>query len=286
MPEILRFAQNDRARNGNKMTVSDLSDFAQLVTRFRQQRGMSQGQLAQATRLSRTYIYHLETGMRRHPSQHVAQNIARALELHGEERGYLYAAYTRLTGQYVDDSQPESALLDFGELAQLLVHNTSYPAHSLDRLWFLHSWNDAAIMLFEVQQEVQEAQDGEKLHLLELVFGANRRRLFQGWENLARRLVNDFQYNTRTITHLPEYKELWKRLRTLPEFRRIASATYPEGRPDPSFVFQIQHTELGRVTLRTATTVFTGINSYSMVSYVPGDQQTLGIYRKYNWQPD
>jgi len=39
------------------------------------------------------------------------------------------------------------------------------------------------------------------------------------------------------------------------------------------------------VTLRTATTVFSGINNYSMVSYVPGDQQTLAIYRKYNWQP-
>ena len=268
------------------MAVTNLSDFAQLVTRLRQQRGMSQGQLAQATRLSRTYIYHLEAGMRTNPSPHVAQSIARALELRGEERRCLYAAYTQLTGQYVDDSQPESALLDFGELAQLLVRNTSYPAHSLDRLWFLHSWNEAAIMLFEARQEAEEALEGEKLHLLELVFGVGRRHLFHGWENLARRLVSDFQYNTRTITHLPEYKALWKRLRALPEFRRIASATYPEGRPDPSFVFQIQHTELGRVTLRTATTVFTGINNYSMVSYVPGDQQTLGIYRKYNWQPD
>ena len=268
-----------------KMTVSNLSEFAQLVTRFRQQHGMSQGQLAQATRLSRTYIYHLEAGMRTNPSPHVTQNIARALELRSEERRYLYAAYTRLTGQHVDDSQPESTLLDFGELAQLLVRNTSYPAHSLDRLWFLHSWNDAAILLFEAQNEVEEAMGDEKLHLLELVFGAGRRHLFHGWENLARRLVSDFQYNTRTVTHLPEYKALWKRLRALPEFRRIASATYPEGRPDPSFVFQIQHSELGRVTLRTATTVFTGINSYSMVSYVPGDQQTLRIYRKYNWQP-
>ena len=266
------------------MTIGS-SDFAQLVTRLRQQRGMSQGQLAQATRLSRTYIYHLEVGMRTNPSPHVAQSIARALELQGEERRHLYAAYTRLTGQHVDDQQLESILLDFGELAQLLVHNTSYPAHSLDRLWFLHSWNEAAITLFEVQQEVEEVMGGEKLHLLELVFDARRRHHYHGWENLARRLVSDFQYNTRTITHLPEYKALWKRLRELPEFRRIASAIYPEGRPDPSFVFTVQHSELGRVTLRTATTVFTGINSYSMVSYVPGDQQTLEIYRKYDWQP-
>ena len=63
--------------------------------------------------------------------------------------------------------------------------------------------------------------------------------------------------NTRTLTHLPEYKELWRRLRELPEFRRIAAASYPEGKPAPSFVFQVQHSALGRLALRTATTVFT-----------------------------
>jgi transcriptional regulator with XRE-family HTH domain len=265
------------------MAISNLSTFAQLSSEFRQQRGLSQGQLAQATRLSRTYIYHLETGMRSNPSPHVAQSIARALGLQSEEKQQLYNAFTELTGQQIDDEQPESELLDFGELAELLVRNTSYPAHSLDRLWFLNSWNAAAITLFEVQDEI--AENGER-HLLELVFDIRRRRHFPGWENLARRLVSDFQYNTRTITHLPEYKKLLKNLRQLPDFRRIASATYAEAKPAPSFTFQVQHSKLGRLTLRTATTVFTGINSYSMVSYVPGDQHTLEIYRKYKWQPD
>ena len=258
------------------------SNFAQLVTHFWQQRGMSQGQLAQAARLSRTYIYHLEKGMRSNPSPRAAESIARALELQGEERRQLFTAYSKLMGQQIDIEQSESTLLDFGEMARLLVHNTSYPAHSLDRLWFLHSWNDAAITLFEVEGELTEGS--EKRHLLELVFDARRRGHYRGWENLARRLVSDFQYNTRTMTHLPEYQKLWKRLREWPEFRRIASVTYPEGKPDPSFVFQIQHSQLGRVTLRTATTVFTGVSTYSMVSYVPGDKQTLEIYRKNNWQ--
>ncbi len=264
------------------MMLNDISDFAQMVTRYRQQRGLSQGQLAQATRLSRTYVYHLETGQRAHPSPHVVQNIARALELHGEERSRLYTAYTTLTGTLIDDEQPESALLDLGELAVLLVHNTSYPAHSLDKLWFFHSWNDAAITLFDIQEEVTRS---EKLHLLEIVFAPRLRKRFHGWENLARRLVSDFLYATHTLTHLPEYKVLWKNLRELPEFRRIASASYPVGKPASSFVFQVQHSELGRLTLRTATTVFSGISSHSMVSYVPGDQQTLAIYRQHEWQP-
>src|ERR1700694_4110012 len=162
------------------------SDFAQLVTRLRQRRGMSKGQLAQPTRLSRTYIYHLEAGMRSNPSPHVAESIARALELSNEDRRLLYAAYSDLTGQQIDDSLPESVLLDFGKLAGLLVHNTSYPAHSLDRLWFLHSWNVAALTLFEIQADMAREK---RLHLLELVFEPAMRRRFHGWENLARRLV-------------------------------------------------------------------------------------------------
>lgn len=264
------------------MTTSEISEFAQLIAEYRQRHGMSQGQLAQATRLSRTYIYHLENGQRVKPSSHVAHNIARALELQHEERDHLYDAYTLLTGQLIDHEQVEGALLDLGELAKLLVSNTSYPAHSLDKLWFLHSWNDAALMLFEVQEELAR---NEKHHLLEMVFDPHQRRRFHGWENLVRRLTSDFQYNTHTMTHLPEYKTLWKNLRELPEFRRIASATYPSSKPAPSFLFQVQHSTLGRLTLRTATTVFTGSNNYSMVSYVPGDQQTLEIYRKLGWQP-
>jgi transcriptional regulator with XRE-family HTH domain len=258
------------------------SEFAQLLTQYRQQHGLSQGQLAQATRLSRTYVYHLESGKRVNPSPHVALSIARALGLQPEEKRRLYTAYTALTGQFLNDEQSEGTLLDLGELAQLLVHNTSYPAHSLDRLWFLHSWNMAAITLFEVEAV---PAGSEKLHLLELLFEAQRRRHYYGWENLAHRIVSDFLYNTRTITHLPEYKELWKHLRELPEFRRIAATAHPSGRPAPSFTFQVHHSTLGRLTLRTATTVFTGINSYSMVSYVPGDQQTLEIYRGQGWQP-
>ncbi len=224
--------------------------------------------------------------MRSNPSPHVVHSIVRALELKSAERRQLYAAFTRLTGQQIgDDPLDTSELLDLGHLAQLLVLNTSYPAHSLDRLWYLHSWNEAAIKLFEVEAEAALATAGqERAHLLELVFGAHRRRHFYGWESLARRLVSDFQYNTRTLTHLAEYKELWKRLRELPEFRRIAAASYPEGRPAPSFVFHVQHSQLGHLALRTATTVFTGVSSYSMVSYVPGDQHTLDVYREYRWQ--
>lgn len=242
---------------------------------------MSQGQLAQATRLSRTYIYHLETGRRANPSLHVVRNIVRVLELTGEERQRLFESYSALTGQWVDIEEIDSTLLDMGELARLLVQNTAYPTHSLDKLWYLHSWNEASIQLFEIPESVIRSG---RLHLLEFLFDPQVRRRFHGWENMARRLVSDFQYLTATIPHLTEYKTLCRQLREIPEFKRIAGAVYPHGRPSPSFVFQVQHSQLGRLTLRTATTNFTGVTNYSLVSYVPGDQQTLRIYREQGWQ--
>ena len=256
------------------------ASFAQLVTQFRQQRGLSQGQLATAARLSRIYIYHLEAGMRQNPSVRVVQSITRALALQENERQQLYTAFIQLTGQLIDDNTEQNRL-DVGHLAHLLVLSISYPAHSLDRLWYWHSWNQAAITLFGVQEEVDKS---EQMHMLELVFGDHRQQ-FLDWEELARRLVSDFQYSTRSLKHLPEYKDLWKRLRSLPEFRRIAAVSTPERIPEPSFVFRMRHKQLGYLVLRTVPTVFTHGNTYSMVSYVPGNQQTMDVYAKSHWQP-
>ncbi|MGH2515505.1 MAG: helix-turn-helix transcriptional regulator, partial [Ktedonobacterales bacterium] len=98
-------------------------DFGALVAFYRQRRGLSQGQLAHAARLSRTYVYHLETGQRNAPSIRVARSILRALEIHGDDRHRLAAACTRLTSLPLEDESEAADLLDQRELAALLVSN-------------------------------------------------------------------------------------------------------------------------------------------------------------------
>jgi hypothetical protein len=46
----------------------------------------------------------------------------------------------------------------------------------------------------------------------------------------------------------------------------------------------MRHSHLGTLTLRTTVTVFSGASDYSIVTYVPGDQQTLDIYAANGWQ--
>lgn len=256
-------------------------EFGALVAYFRQRRGLSQGQLAHAARLSRTYIYHLETGQRSAPSIRVARAILRTLELHGEDRRRLAAAFARLTGQSLEDETDGPDLLDQRELAALLVHNTTFPAHSLDRLWHISAWNIAAMGLFELDADSLPMHNR---NLLAVVFDPAYRSRFRPWETLARRLLADFKYNTRSLTYLPEYRDLWRLLRTLPDFRRIADSSDPGISAAPSFAFLMRHSRLGSLTLRTTVTVFNGTSDYSIVTYLPGDQQTLAIFTANGWQ--
>ncbi len=257
--------------------------FHNLLVEYRRRRGMSQGQLAQAARLSRTYVYHLETGQRGHPSAHVARVLARALELRGNERRQFFDAFHVLTGEHAEDTTEERELLDLNELAALLVHNISYPAHSLDRLWFIRSWNQPAADLFELQAHGFTLPDAAPSNLLSIIFDPAYRTRFRPWESLARRLLSDFKFNVRAFTYLPEYRALWQQLRKLPDFTRIANSSEPGGIPAPSFVFEMKHSRLGWLTLRTSLTVFSGAPEYPIVSYIPGDQAALAAFQSSGW---
>lgn len=254
--------------------------FGEVVSYLRRKRGLSQGQLARAARLSRTYVYHLETSQRLSPSVRSVRAIMRALDLHGEDRLMLAQAFTRLTGNYLDEESDALDLLDQRELAALLVYNSAFPAHSLDRLWHISAWNTPAHELFELNLSPTPL---ENTQLLAVVFDENYRSRFRPWEELARRLLADFKHNTRSLTYLPEYRALWRSLRMLPDFRRIADSSDP-GWGTASFVFQMRHSQLGSLTLRTAVTVFSGTSDYSIVTYVPGDQQTLATFAAHGWQ--
>jgi len=256
-------------------------DFAALVAHYRQARGLSQGQLARAARLSRTYIYHLETGQRQAPSVRVARAIVRALELHGPDRQRLARAYMQLTGKQMEDEAEGLDLLDQRELAAVLVHNTAFPAHSLDRFWNVSAWNRPAVALFEMDERGLAAHSQ---NLLAVVFDPTYRTRFRPWEALARRLLAEFKHNTRSLTYLPEYRTLWRSLRQLPDFARIADSSDPGASAVPSFVFQMRHSKLGPLMLRTTVTVFSGASDYSIVTYVPGDQQTLATFQANGWQ--
>jgi transcriptional regulator with XRE-family HTH domain len=261
--------------------ASDSNEFAALLIALRSERSLSQGQLARAAHLSRTYVYHLEHGLRVSPSPRAVRAIMRALDLHGEERRRLVQAYVDLTGGYLEEESDETSLFDLRHLSSLLVTNTIFPAHSLDRQWRLCSWNQASLELFEVSTELMEQCDH---HLIRLVYDPIYRRRFQPWEELARRLTADFKFQTRGLSFLPEYRDLMRVLKRMPDFRRLSETSEATTTPAPSFVFHMRHSQLGSLALRTAISVFSSSPDFSIVVYLPGNQSTLEAFRRCGWQ--
>ena len=261
--------------------MTETVDFAELLTKLRNDRNLSQGQLAKAARLSRTYVYHLEHRLRDAPSPRAARALARALDLHGEERRLFAQSFADLTGQLLEDEVDETAFLDLTRLAGLLVENTLFPAHSLDRMWHINSWNSAALDLFEVTDDLLAEHDN---HLLLLVYDPVYRKRFQPWEELARRLTADFKFGTQGLNFLPEYRDLMRALRRMPDFRRLSETSEAYSAPAPSFIFQMKHSRLGSLALRTAISIFSRTPESSIEVYLPGNQQALEVFRQNGWQ--
>ena len=175
----------------------------------------------------------------------------------------------------------EASLLDLQHLSALLVENTIFPAHSLDRLWRFSAWNRPAVNLFEISDEMLAHH---QKHLIHLIFDPVYRRRFQPWEELARRLTADFKYQTRGLAFLPDYRELTRSLKRLPDYKRLSDVSEASSAPAPSFVFHMKHSQLGSLALRTAISIFSGSLDFSIVVYLPGNQQTLEIFRQCGWQ--
>src|SRR5262249_43214553 len=162
-----------------------------------------------------------------------------------------------------------------------LVENTCFPAHSLDRMWRICARNSASVDLFEVNDTTLEQHDR---HLIRLLYDTTYRKRFQPWEELARRLTADFKFATRGVAFLPEYVALLRALKRIPTYPRLSDTSKTATAPAPSFVFHMKHSRLGTLALRTAISVFSGTPDFSIVVYLPGNQQTLDTFRQEGWQ--
>lgn len=210
---------------------------------------MSQAALAGLAGCSRQYVAQLEAGRRRRPSLRSTHALANALQLAGEERRAFFAAAGHGAGAgplppagaaSPDSPGPER----FAELMTMSVaaaQATRLPAYVHDSLWRLHGWNRRAVELFEV--DPGRVVPGE-LSILDFLFDAGYRRRFLRWETLARAALAQFKRDSRARIRQPEAAALLRRLRRLPDFRRLWATV--EAAPDgaPTLAFSLRHAGL------------------------------------------
>jgi transcriptional regulator with XRE-family HTH domain len=152
--------------------------------RLRRVPGLRREELAQLAHVSTDYVVRLEQGRTRRVSRTVLDALADALQLAGDERGYLFAladvapavaARPRQGRQQVDR-----------QLRQLLEGMPDIPAMVLNRRLDVLAWNRAAVALLTDFGALPPAER----NLIRLTFlDEAYRRLYTDWSRSARECV-------------------------------------------------------------------------------------------------
>lgn len=147
--------------------------------------GLRREELAARAGISTTWCAWIEQGREVQASAHALRGLARALELSGAERAYLF----ELAGRRDPDAAATAPAEDAPVSLRALVQALAVPAYGLDRLWDACCWNAAAARLFETW-----LGEGGQRNLLRYVFlDPAARRLIPDWQDRARRLLAEFR---------------------------------------------------------------------------------------------
>jgi len=123
--------------------------FPSLIRQWRQQRQLSQLQLAASANVSQRHVSWLETG-RSTPSRSMVLRLAEALDVPLRERNSLLLA-AGFSPQYRESGLDEPSMAPvLAALAMILSHHDPMPALVLDRGWNLVMANDACKRLLSL----------------------------------------------------------------------------------------------------------------------------------------
>jgi transcriptional regulator with XRE-family HTH domain len=146
--------------------------------------GLRREEVAQLGGLSTTWYTWLEQGRDISLSAHALGRLANVLRFSAAERAYLFDLAGKRDPQASSEAEPEAP-------AALLtaIETISGPAYVLDHLWNALGWNGAATALFAGWLDGEN--DRNLLHFIFL--NPVARRLIDGWESRARRVIAEFR---------------------------------------------------------------------------------------------
>ena len=229
-----------------------LNLFGQTLKRWRNQRNLSQLDLALISEVSQRHISFLESG-RAKPSQNMVLKLAKVLEIPLRQQNVMLssAGFSPIHTQ-TDLSSPEMALISKA-LNFVLTQQEPYPAIVVDRYWNLILSNKAATNLLEAFLPPQKLQnyfcvDG-KINLMRVMFDAQGLRPFiVNWEacagNLLQRVHREAKLSIANdqsnslfdeIISDPDIANLWKSLNQTTENELVLSVHLQKNNLDLRF---------------------------------------------------
>ncbi len=202
-----------------KVVKTEPKTLADYLADCRHDRNLSQETLAELAGCTRQYIGQLEAGSRSRPSYRIAAGLANALNLHGQNR----LEFLELAG-YGGAEESTADWTQLTKAAQSVITSFTYPAYIHDNLWRLYGWNQAAEHLFGVSPSQVVLYSTS---LMEFVFDPDFRRHIVPWGAWAQVALRQFRHDCRGLLQLPGSRDVMKRLRQLPDFRRMWNSCDP-----------------------------------------------------------
>jgi transcriptional regulator with XRE-family HTH domain len=166
--------------------------------------GLRREEVAQLSGISTTWYAWLEQGRDISLSPHALGRLAAALRLSRAERAYLF----ELAGRKDPAAPALAATADAPASIATAVERLAEPAYGLDPLWNACCWNAAAEHLFEPWLA------GPERNLLRWIFQDEAaRRLIDGFEDRARRVLAEFRADFSRSLNDPRMRALVEGLR-------------------------------------------------------------------------
>lgn len=237
-----------------------MDDFAQLLRRWRSNRRLSQGSLADEAEVSARHISFLESA-RSKPSRSMVLTLAQALAVPAPVRNQMLlsagfaAVYQRETADSEHLSQVSAAV------TRLLDRHAPYPAICFDQDWTLKALNVPATALFA------QAGLGVGDSLLTLSTDATRAaRMIENWGEVGQHLLHRLRAQSRKAGGLPRLDRAAALMAKDP-----AIAGYQAGVTEAPMIKAVYRVGTLRLPLFSALLSFTGVEDNAL----SGDQIEL-----------
>ncbi len=256
--------------------------FSHLLRHWRQQRRLSQLELASEANVSARHLSFLESG-RSQPSREMVQLLGVALDLPLEERNVLHVAAGFVPPHGGGEQEAENIPYVRQALEFMLRQQEPYPAIVIDGHWDIRLRNDAGKRMFSVFRQSYEVEPTIAGNAMHTVFHPRALRQFiVNWEEFAGGMIQilhrEVAQGSRVSAQLLDEIMVYPGLSVFSKPARAPAAS------SPVMTMQLQKGDF-RLTFFSTFTTFAmpadaALQQLKIECFYPADDATTEIARK------
>lgn len=273
----------------------DRIEFGILVSLLRQDRNLTQFELAEHSQVENAVISQIERGVKKHFNSKLLMNLANALHLTTIERREFFLAASGVKQEHIV-RQPNAALVTdsidsekvLGKMINI-IKKLRLPAFIMDVYSDVLALNMVALAFFQVTPAILETAPTLPggYTTVRMMFGkelALRSKVTENWDQYAVGSMRFIRENSLRYRAKPYFQYLMKSFKNpieYPLFDRYWNmvSSFEQDREANVDVFTYTHADFGPLNYATATTVsITPHGELFLNQYLPLDEHTRSLF--------